>query len=172
MVFGSRDEKQFKSNLTLYSENTEKSSWRTFTLNINLSSFWEFPNYFCLFFSHFFCCFNKRFTVKSESGVNDSSNFPTFDVYRCFRKHTFLVPAKPQRSSAGRIRFWRFISSIFITSRRCDHMMILWWWYEDHMMMNDHHMMLVCQFRGDTARNWGRFLSGILGTGIHLSWVP
>ena len=25
------------------------------------------------------------------------------------------------------------------------------------MMMNDHHMMLVCQFRGDTARNWGRF---------------
>ena len=25
------------------------------------------------------------------------------------------------------------------------------------MMMNDHHMMLVFQFRGDTARNWGRF---------------
>ena len=24
-------------------------------------------------------------------------------------------------------------------------------------MMNAHRMMLVCQFRGDTARNWGRF---------------
>ena len=25
------------------------------------------------------------------------------------------------------------------------------------MIMNDHHMMLVCKFKGDTARNWGRF---------------
>ena len=24
-------------------------------------------------------------------------------------------------------------------------------------MMNTQRMMLVCQFRGDTARNWGRF---------------
>ena len=90
-------------------------------------------------------------------------------------ENTLLLPRSGAEAEKGEL-YWsaaRKICSIFKTSRRCDHMMILWWLYNDHMIIND-HMMIVCKFRGDTARNWGRFFgkSGILGTGFHLSWVP
>ena len=92
-------------------------------------------------------------------------------------ENTLLLPRSGAEAEKGEL-YWpaaRKISSIFKTSRRCDHMMILWWLYNDHMIIND-HMMIVCKFRGDTARNWGSlalestFLGRIWGWGSRL-WV-
>ena len=158
-----------KSNLTFYSEYREGIPLGgIFTLNINLSSLPGFSKLFSL-------CFSPISSIKdlrSNQSWMIHQSFPRFDVYRCFRKHTF-TSSKRRWSREGRIILRRKTSSIFKTSRRCDHMMILWWLYNDHMIIND-HMMIVCKFRGDTARNWGRFFGkfGILGTRIHLSWVP
>ena len=59
-------------------------------------------------------------------------------------ENTLLLPRSGAEAEKGEL-YWsaaRKGSSIFKTSRRCDHMMILWWLYNDHMIIND-HMMIV-----------------------------